>query len=1702
MRYTNPRPIHTGLKTVISRCERVSDGATVIVKEWRERDPSEERVMRMLREFEVLRRAACPEVVEAIEFSVEGGVVRLVMEDFGGVSLKQLYREQRPDLRQALKIALGAARALETVHAAGIVHKDVTPGNVVVHPTTGRVKLIDFGISSVVRREDATPHQTTFQGTPAYMSPEQTGRMNRSIDHRSDLYTLGATLYQLLTGAPPFPGGDRRALIRAHVATLPRRVGGVPEVVADIVAILLSKRAEDRYQSASGLAWDLERCIELLDASGEIAPFSLRSRDLLHTLIIPQHLYGRSREVSALERAFSAVVGGAARMALVAGYSGIGKTALVREMERIIAPRDGAAFIEGKVDRFNRTPYGSLMRAFRGFLRRALADETQRDYWRTQVQRAVGAAGAALVEVMPEVERLIGAQPPLDEVSAAEAENRFRVVLHRFVQAMAGPLHPVVLFVDDLQWAEPGTLQLLEGLLEDPETSHLLILGAYRDNELEATHPLKKVASAPPQWVDVLTLGPLDASDVRALVADALHRPPGEVGSLAALLTEKTGGNPFFLRRFLQEVAEDGLLQVASHVGRWVWDEAAIAGYGATANVVEFMTESLARIPAETRGALEAAACVGGTFSLSLVAAALGRTRHATQALLQPALEQGLVLPLGEGYWFGGEEARGDAQVPDATLRFAHDRIEEAARAAVSPERHRGLSLTLGRRLLARRPGAASEARATWAFEVAAHMNRALPLIEDDEERAMVREVNREAGLQAMKSAAWPAAHAHLQAAVALSPASWWAEAHEGAVALHLSAARVAYLAGDREAMEACSEEVLQRGALLERAQAKTIRVEALIARGAHREGVLLALDTLDELGEPLPRDPTEADVGQGLQETLADLDAHPVEVIVTMPELTDPQVAAARRLMSRIISAAYLSTPNLMTLLAFRLVRSSLRSGLSRESSHGLVLLALVLCALRMFDRGYTLGQLAERLLGRWQGRAFNAQVGHIWNTHVRVFKDPLAVSAAQLEEVFQLGVNTGDLEYAGWAGHNHCCFALYSGLHLGQAATAFASYRAALERYGQAAPLACHLPFEQLVRNLRGQAEDPARLIGPEYDEEEAWSLLEARGYRGPLFLLCVCQLMARTMAGAYEDAVAIGARGEPFQDGAAATVHVATFYFYDALANLARVQTAAREPTAMRRLERALASLEHVKAFAEAAPVNHGHRLALLEAELCRIHGRVGDALERYDAAIEQATQHNAPLERALAQERAGRFFLGMGRVTVARLYLTTAATSWEEIGAAARSQALILEFTSLLRASPFQTTGSLTSTVTETHLGHETITGTVDARDLAPAEQASGSETVTSASTVTSERPRFAQEGLLEASWALSAEIHTGPLLKRVARVFLEQTGATRAAVCLKERGVLTLKALCDARGRVELIAAPLNQQQEIPEAVMEHVEHTREELLLFNLHEDARFAHAARSREPLSVLALPIAHEGRAWGSIYLENTLSAGAFTLESAQVAALLATQAALSLANATLYQNTHDMARSLSRFVPWELVRALGHSQAQQLSPGDAATMDAAVLVIGVHGLDEVTPAQRVHLMDRACSRVGLAVARHGGFIHGVARDVITALFLDGPDGALLALDGARDSLRDAAQDPPLTLSAGLHQGALTLGALQAQGRVSVTVQGEVPARAEALERAARGRGVTALVTREIAAVADPGRLRACQVEGRDAFELLPVA
>ncbi len=1424
--------------------------------------PSTISLDRLAHEFGLKDHLDGPWAVRPLDLVRDRGRTMLMLDDPGAEPLQRLLGAPM-ELSRFLRLAAALAAALRGLHERGLIHKDINPANLLVDAATNQVWLTGFGVASRLPRERQAPTPPEFiAGSLPYMAPEQTGRMNRSINSRSDLYSLGVTLYEMSTGRLPFTASDPMEWVHCQIARQPvpprERVSDIPGPVSAIIMKLLAKTAEERYQTAVGLERDLQRCLEEWQTHGRIGAFRLGQDDLPDRLLIPEKLYGRSREVAALLDTFQNVVAtGAPELVLVSGYSGIGKSSVVNELHKVLVPPRGL-FAAGKFDQHKRDiPYATVAQAFQGLVRQILGkSEAELQRWRAALGEALGSNGRLIVDLIPELELIIGQPPPVADLPPQEAKRRFQAVLRRFIGVFARPEHPLALFLDDLQWLDPATLDLLEDLLTGGDIRHLLLIGAYRDNEVDAAHPLMRRLEAIRRTaapVRNIVLAPLGYRDLGQLIGDALHCKQEHARPLVQIIDEKTGGNPFFATQFLHALADEALLAFDHAEKRWSWDLARIHAKRYTDNVIDLMIAKLGRLPAETLAVLRQFACVGFRADFALLATVCQTSPAELHDRIWEAVRAGLVLRLEDSY------------------AFQHDRIQEAAYSLIPEDSRAEAHLRIGRLLLAHTPADKHE---EVIFEIVSQFNRSLALITSQDEREQLAELNLVAGKRAQASSAYMAALNYLTAGAALLTENSWQQRRELRFALELARAHCELAAGMiAEAEQRLHSLSIRAVTTAERAAVTCLQVDLYEGSGRTAEAVAVGLRALRQVGVDFPERPTEADARRAYDSIWTRLGARAIEDLIHLPVMSDPDSLAALDLLMRIsLPAHYLDAHHLYSVAICRAVSLGLEQGHSEASCAAYAALGTIAGPkFGQFDAGYRFAQLGCELAERpgWQRfqvRTF-AVFGFIapWTQHVRKGREFLS-------RAFDLGSRIGDISSAGYACGALTSNDLAAGAPLIETQGQAEHGLAVIRKIGFTTLEGWFLGQLGLIRSLRGLTtrlgcfDDAAsRETDIEHD------LAGKRALALPECWYYIRKLQARFLAGEYAGALQAASRAQPMIGSTHSLLEVVEYRFYDALCHAAVHESTASEDREFHRA-RLAEHVEKLDALALVCPENFANRAVLIGAELARIESRDADAMRLYEQAVRSARDNGFVHNEALACETAARFYAARGFEDIAEMYLVKARDGYRRWGADGVVRRLEERYPHLAKADPSGAAG---------------VPMPLD-RQLDVA-------------------------AIVKASQALSGEIMLPSLIERLMTIALQDAGAERGLLILVRDGEPRIEA--EATTGVAEIKLQVRQSaitpSDLPRSVLHYALRTQERVLLDDASSDKLYSadEYVRAKRSRSVLCLPIVRQGKLVGALYLENSLVPGAFTPERVAVLELLASQAAISLENAALYT---DLQRS----------------------------------------------------------------------------------------------------------------------------------------------------------------------------------------------
>jgi len=1440
--------------TLVCRGHRLANGEPVVLKILKPDVFTKDELARFKHEFEITSRLDLPGVANALALEDNDESLAIVFRDIGGQSLDCLLRQAPLSLTDFLQLAVALADTVGLLHKQHIIHKDINPSNIIFNPATKQVNLFGFGFADDAPELNVNPRPpSVVEGTLAYISPEQTGRMNRPVDYRTDFYSLGITFYQASTGMLPFEAEDALGMVYCHIAKPPippRAINpDIPEMISGIVMKLLSKMADDRYQSGWGLKADLEKCLSELRNEGMIHRFELGEKDFSDQLRISRKLYGRQNETLRLLEAFDRAAAGGRELLLVAGYSGIGKTVLVHEINRPVAEKKGF-FIEGKFDQLQRNvPYFAWLQALGSFVKNVLMEgEAQLAAWKESVLSAVGGAGRVLTDVIPNMELIIGTQPDVPALGPVEAQNRFNYVFLEFIKVVGTREHPLVVFLDDLQWIDSASLSLLRTLVSSSGVSNILLIGAYRNNEVDALHPLAMAIEALQKEnakIDLLTLGEIPEVTINELLADTLHYEQHLTVPLTHLIYLKIGGNPFFLLQTLRALVEKGTIYFDVKQRRWQWDISILNEMEITGNVIELMLGKINQLPSKTRNLMSLAACMGFKFDPSHLGIIAELPEDVTMKSLQPALREGMISTIDGGF------------------QFVHDRIQQAAYSLIPDAEKKRSHLKIGRLLLEHIPEKDHEEQ---LFTVVDHLNVGAERLQWSDEKLELACLNLRAGLKAKASAAFSAADKYFEAGMTLLDEKSWENHFKLTLELHSQAAEAASLIGDYKKANNLFAVITQRALdPVDMVDVCRSRMMALSAQGRLPEFMDCSLESLDRLDVHIEPHPTVEDIRHLIEEFISTYDPNAIGALINLPRTDDRRELAISRILSLAQNSAYSGRPDLFALFAFESARRTIVYGYIPESMNAFCHVALVLLGLPFgnIELGYEFGMLAVALAERDSASSRAPAVMATTIGMISAFKQPLGETPEMLKPLFYRLKEVGDFEYAGYALCWYASNGLLSGRELENLEKEMAEHYKEMKLIRAEVACRWQSAFWQAAQNLMGRSRLPWILDGEAYNREATLRVVVETGNLAAQTALHVNTQILCYLFGRHDEALEASSLAEASQAGMVAMPIQPIWYFYDSLTRLAlyaKASQAGKEAL----LERVATNQEYLAMRARHAPMNFLNKWHLVEAERARVFGDIGGAIQNYDCAVSHAKENGFIQEEALANELAGKFWLESGKEEFAQVHIRKACQGYAQWQAWAKVKALEVEYPHWLE---------------EKNTEQPVITAQI--LDLST---------------------------MMKAMRAISSEIEMNKLLGEVMHIVIENAGAQRGYLLMEKDGkwVVSVKG---ETGKTEVeIPHPVDIEENtmVSPGVIHFVARTKKGIVLDDAANRGEF-----TRDPYimhekirSLVCAPLLSVGRLIGILYLENNLTTHAFTPERIQLLEMFLSQAAISLENARIYE------------------------------------------------------------------------------------------------------------------------------------------------------------------------------------------------------
>ncbi len=1648
-RYTLGEKIYAGGRSNVYRGLDLETHAAVHIKMPLDQADANEQLYRNDRDMSALLDSAY--VQKCLDLVRLEGKPALVLEYFAGIPLKAQIPKPGFSTDLFLRYALHMAAGLRDIHTAGLIHKNVNSRILLLSADRGAIKFTSFGHATRNVRELIQERGAGFPGALEYIAPEQTGRLNRWVTSRSDLYALGVTFYEMLCGHLPFRYTDPGELLYAHIARPPvfEAACGAPDFLKKVVLKLLAKDPDQRYKSAQGLLNDLESAEQAGPEQHFDPGHAIGANDPSTVLTIPEKLFGREGEIRQLQAAFYRIKENALEMLIVKGYSGIGKTALLFELAPLVAAAKGY-MISGKFDQFQRNiPYSALIEGFGKLIKQLLAEgATSIHSWKQRFLETMGPNARLIAEVIPELEIITGPLPEVETLSATAARNRFVAVFRNFVRSFATQDSPFVFFLDDLQWADLATLQLLQDMLaiiEADKAHHILLVGSYRDNELHATHPLLlAIESLRSKGLDIqeIKLENLQFEHINQLVAETLELPPEKTRSLSELVHQKTSGNPFFINQFLNNLCDEGLLRYQNNQG-WQWNIEKITAKNYTDNVVEFVAEKIRRLDEEQQRILQVAACIGNVFDPQLVGEVAELPQDQVQQRLASLVNEGLLSVL--------------YQATGLLYHFLHDRIQDAALSSLHPQMLQGLQYRLGM-TFANRVKAGDEEK---IFDLVNCLNAAIALL-SVEEREQLAAWNYLAASKAKRANAYTAASAYLQTALSILPAEKWQTHYRLTCDACSLATECAYLTGDYTQMEDFARETLDHAhEVLEKTFVYEILIQSYGARYKWKDALDTARKALRLLQIRMPDQPSQVQVMTQLMQTMLVVGRRQPEQLEQLPEMSDPSKLAAMRILLSSISSAYLADPNLFPIITFMMVRLSVQHGKSKYAPYTCATYGVIfISALNQIDRGYKFVELGIRQLDRSESRDILSKTLFVWYGFAKHWKHPIHDYLDDFVKAYKYGLESGDIEYALWNMSKHLTYSYLSGVPIARFSEKMGGFLQSTKNMQQVNALVDIWHTQANI--VSGQDDGGNNPVAPHYHDRFEQNLLETR-YFTALGEHYLSKSMLFFYAGQYLQALTWVRKASRFEENLIGTYYLAILVHYHGLA-LVKAAIQENNLTPYRREIKKV--LGRLKDWAKHSPGSHGQRYAMVLGGYLQAKGDLSGAMTAYQKAIESSRKYYFHNDEAISCHLAADCLKAAGIQDAADTYFRMAHAAYQKWGA-------VVLANQLAQAEP-----GITLPATSRPEGYE-LGQSSETLDL---------------------------NTILKSSQAISGEIEQERLFAKLIEILVQNAGAEKVNLLLERPGGLTLVASRSPHTayEVQVNNLPLAQYTDLPQMVVEYVIRTREAVVLHDARSDERFlkdAYIARVL-PVSVLCFPLINKGKMTGIIYMENNLTKGVFTAERLKVLQLLSSQIIVSEENARLYQEVRELNRSYERFVPKEFLEFLNKESILQIASGDSVEQDLTVMFSDIRNFtaisEHIAASDTFRFLNEYLKTVAAQIGAHHGIIDKYLGDGILALFPGHADDALQASVDMRRLINRLNQtnawSTPISLRSGfgIHTGRVMLGTLGLDERLSTTVVGGTVNLAARLEAATKLYGLDTLVSEEtVSQLVYPGRFHLRRID-----------
>ncbi|MEA5569516.1 protein kinase domain-containing protein [Calothrix sp. UHCC 0171] len=1505
--------------TTVCRAKSQKTNQPVILKVLKAEYSSLEQISRIKHEYQTTKNLNLEGVVRVYELETLHNYLVLVAEDFGGISLKKFISKYRNlPIETFLAIALQITKALISLHTNKIIHKDIKPSNIIINPETREVKITDFSIAIRLTQQTTqfntqVVNSSQLEGTLAYMSPEQTGRMNRCIDYRTDFYSLGVTFYELLTGKLPFSSEEALEVVYGHIAKVPIPVQQlneiIPNPIAAITAKLMAKNVEDRYQCASGLLVDLQQCLEEYQAKGSISDFVPGERDRLSQLNIPQKLYGREVETQKLSQAFARVSQGSCELVQISGDSGVGKSLLVNEVFSKLTHQRGY-FACGKCKQFqDDICLAAPLQILRNLIRQILTDSQDKlALWKEKLLQSFHGNVQVIIDAIPELELLIGKQEVLPQLIPQEELNRYINTVINGIRVFASSEYPLVIFLENIQWSDTASLQFLRLLTSDANSRYILIITSYQNQKVNSTHAwmqtVEAIVATGKIRVESISLNSLAIHQVQEMIAETLNNSVENITPLAKILFEKTQGHPFFLTQLLKSLHADKILYFDYQKDTWLWDLKQIQEQSVSDNVVELMIDKLQKLSPSTQQTLQLAACVGNQFDLHTLATVSSNTTEQAMQDIWDALQLNLIVPLNQDYRLFRHNQI-DTQLTDINyqknvntkFRFQCDRIQQATYDLIPQSRKQKNHWEIGELLL---KNIVDEDLESHIFELVNHLNAGLEMLSTDDEttestKLEIARLNLIAGRKAKAIAAYNMALKYLDIGISLVDDTIWQSDYKLVFSLYETATEAAYLCAEYDLVEIFSAQVIANAKIpLETVKVYEIIIQASTAQNKPLQAVRIARQAVQKFGVILPEQVTTDDINQYLQviakQLACEAQGKKIEDLANLPKMENPNHLAVIQLLSGVILSAYISDSMLAHLITLKQVELLIKFGNAPSAAFCYACYGMLLITIRQdIETADKFGKLALALAAKTDSHVIKSMTYYVVGAFINHGKTHIKDSLPIFQNGYQAGLEGGNSEFIGYCIREICHYLYLMGTELTVVAQKLDYIPQVLANLNQARTLYNYQIIWQVVQNWLDKSENPCILQGEACDENKLLPILQSANEIEGLFHFYLNKLILCYAFYDYKQALEMANQTRKYLTGGLSFSSVPVFYFYDSLAILANYQQDNSE------IEYLLAQVSEnqiiLQKWAENAPMNYQHKYDLIVAEKCRVLGHKYQAMDYYDRAIALAQENGYIQDVALANERAGQFYLALSKPKIAQAYIWEAYNRYMHWGAKAKINQL------------------------------EKIYPQIIQRELEKGKRQSQSTLTNTKGSTTTSQQVLDLTTVIKASQAISSEIVLDKLLYNLLHIILENSSAQKGCIILEREGQLFIEAIDndDNRHDIQLKTQKVDSSEYVPIAAINYVLRTHQSLVLGNANQEGIVqtdSYIVR-QQTKSLLCAPIVYQGKFVGIVYLENNLVTNAFTKDRLQIIQVLTSQAATAIENAKLFAREQEKSQQLTRYL-----------------------------------------------------------------------------------------------------------------------------------------------------------------------------------------